>query len=75
MKHIFGESAFVILLVATILSIQVISDFRVDERRGISSCLRRGDEAEVTIRYFLSVAQERGSERERTFIVREKEEA
>lgn len=64
-----------LLLVATILSIQVISDLRVDERRGISSCLRRGDEAEVTIRYFLSVAQERGSERERMFIVREKEEA
>jgi len=64
-----------LLLAAVILSIQVISGFRVDERHGISSCLRRGDEAEVTIRYFLSVAQERGSERERTFIVREKEEA
>lgn len=57
-----------------ILSIRVISDFRVDERRGISSCLRCGDEAEVTIRYFLSVEQERGSERERAFIVREEEE-
>lgn len=54
--------------------IRVISDFRVDERRGISSCLGRGDEAEVTIRYFLSVGQERGSERERAFIVREEEE-
>lgn len=54
--------------------IRVISDFRVDERRGIFSCLHRGDEAEVTIRYFLSVGQERGSERERAFIVREEEE-
>lgn len=62
-------------LFAVILSIRVrVSDFRVDERRGISSCLRRGDEAEVTIRYFLSVGQERGSERERAFIVREEEE-
>lgn len=63
-----------LLLSAVILSIRVISDFRVDERRGISSCLRCGDEAEVTIRYFLSVGQERGSERERAFIVREEEE-
>jgi len=70
-----AENPALLLLAAAILSIQVISDFRVDERRGISSCLRRGDEAEVTIRYFLSVAQERGSEHERTFIVREKEEA
>lgn len=28
----------------------------------------------MTIRYFLSVGQERGSERERAFIVREEEE-
>lgn len=28
----------------------------------------------MTIRYFLSVEQERGSERERAFIVREEEE-
>lgn len=70
----FSKSLLSLLLSAVILSIQVISDFRVDERRGISSCLRRGDEAEVTIRYFLSVGQERGSERERAFIVREEEE-
>lgn len=59
-----------LLLAAAVLSIRVITDFRVDERRGISSCLRGDDEAEVTIRYFLSVGQERGSERERAFIVR-----
>lgn len=71
----FQKNLLSLLLSAVILSIRVISDFRVDERRGISSCLRCGDEAEVTIRYFLSVGQERGSERERAFIVREEEEA
>lgn len=70
----FLKNLLSLLLFAVILSIRVISGFRVDERRGISSCLRRGDEAEVTIRYFLSVGQERGSERERAFIVREEEE-
>lgn len=66
-RHIIRleKSLLPLLLSAVILSIRVISDFRVDERRGISSCLRCGDEAEVTIRYFLSVGQERGSERER----------
>lgn len=76
-RHIynaFSKNLLSLLLFAVILSIRVISGFRVDERRGISSCLRRGDEAEVTIRYFLSVGQERGSERERAFIVREEEE-
>lgn len=67
------KTSSLLLLAAAIFSIRVISHFRVDERRGISSCLLRGDEAEVTIRYFLSVEQERGSERARTFIVREEE--
>lgn len=54
-KYASSRNLSRLLLAAAVPSIRVISDFRVDERRGISSCLRRGDEAEVTIRYFLSV--------------------
>lgn len=66
-RYSLEESAFV--TVSRGHSFDSSHIFRVDERRGISSCLRRGDEAEVTIRYFLSVEQERGSERERALLL------